>query len=327
MYFPEHVSRFKDWLKSLSGKKIVVLSHMRPDGDSIGSLVGLVRILRSLGIDVQAVNPDRVPRTLNFLLGDTEVIEEGAFSSDRDATILVDCADPFRIGKELSDSLPPFVGNIDHHVSNEGFAENDFILADAAATSEIIAGLAFDLGLEIDATAAQALYAGIVTDTGQFSYGNTSPRAFRLAEALCEKGADPSTVATQLYENDTFGRIQLLARFLSRLELHAEGRICVGYITEKDYVETGTSSEDAEGFSSYTRSIQGVELGVFLEDKAVGIKGSFRTRNQKVRADILAARFNGGGHASAAGFFVNDRPLKALIADILEAAGPIIDHE
>lgn len=324
MYFPEHSTQFGDWLKTLENQKIVVLSHARPDGDSIGSMVALVRILRSLGLDVQGVNPDRVPRVLTFLLGDTDIQENGKVHSDRNAAILVDCADPYRVGRDLSDRLPAFVGNIDHHVSNEGFADHDFILADAAATSEIIAGFAFDLGLEIDPITAQALYTGIVTDTGQFSYTNTSPRAFRLAEALCEKGANPSQIATRLYENDTFGRIRLLARFLSRLELHMEGRVCIGYVTEEDYQETGTGSEDAEGFSSYTRAIQGVELGVFLEKKSTGIKGSFRTSSAEVRADILAASFNGGGHASAAGFHVSDRSLETLIQDILEAARQFI---
>lgn len=324
MYFPEYSVRFGDWLKTLRNQKVVVLSHARPDGDSIGSTVALVRILRSLGVDVQGVNPDRIPRVLTFLLGDTDIQENGEFGVDRNATILVDCADPYRVGRELSDRLPAFIGNVDHHVSNEGFADHDFILADAAATSEILAGFAFDLGLEVDAITAQALYAGIVTDTGQFSYSNTSPRAFRLAEALCEKGANPSLIAAQLYENSTFGRMRLLACFLSRLELHMEGRICIGYVTEDDYQETGTASEDAEGFSSYTRAIQGVELGVFLEKKSTGIKGSFRTSSMDVRADILAASFNGGGHASAAGFHVTDRSLETLIQDILEAAKQFI---
>jgi phosphoesterase RecJ-like protein len=320
MYYPEQSQRFAAWLKSMQGRSLVVVSHARPDGDSIGSLVAMTRLLRVAGVNAVAVNPDRVPRVLRFLLEGTEVFENGDIPAGRDGAVLVDCADRLRIGKDLAEKLPVLVGNIDHHVSNKGFAELDLVVSDAAATCEILAGLALDVGLEIDVHTADALYAGILTDTGQFAYGNTTPRSFELAEILCRKGVNTASVASQLYENETFERIRLMARFLSRLQLYENGKICMGYVTQLDYDETGTASEDAEGFSSYTRSLQGVELGVFLESKPEGIKGSFRTRTPAIRADLLAARFNGGGHASAAGFYVTGHTIETLWQEILVAA-------
>ncbi len=320
MYYPEQSQRFASWLKSMQGRSLVVISHARPDGDSIGSLVAMTRLLRASGVDAVGVNPDRVPRVLRFLMEGTEVYENGNIPEGRDGAVLVDCADQFRIGKELSEKLPVLTGNIDHHLSNQGFADLDLVVPDAAATCEILAGLALDVGLEIDARTADALYAGILTDTGQFAYGNTTPRSFQLSDILSRKGANTAVVASQLYENETFERIRLLARFLSRLQLYENGKICMGYVTQQDYDETGTASEDAEGFSSYTRSLQGVELGVFLESKPEGIKGSFRTRTPAIRADLLAARFNGGGHASAAGFYVTGHTIETLWQEILVAA-------
>ncbi len=319
-YFPEQSQKFAAWLESLQGRSLVVVSHARPDGDSVGSLVAMTRILRAVGVNAIGVNPDRVPRVLRFLLEGTDVRENGELPADCDGAVLVDCADQFRIGRDLAERLPRLVGNVDHHVSNQGFADLDLVVPDAAATCEVLAGIALDLNIPIDAKTADALYTGIITDTGQFAYANTTPRSFHLAEVLSQKGANTTVVASQLYENETFERIRLMARFLSRLQLYDNGRVCMGYVTQQDYDETGTSSEDAEGFSGYTRSLQGVELGVFLESKPEGIKGSFRTRNAEIRADLLAARFNGGGHACAAGFFVTGHTIESLWKEILTAA-------
>ena len=271
MYFPSHSPIFRELLNGLveSGSgPIAVLGHMRPDGDCIGSQVALARVLRAIGLDAVAVNQDPVPRLLAEFVGDTPWRRALDYSPAPDATaICVDCADHIRIGPRLGELFPkPFIV-VDHHVSNKGFAEHNFVLAETAATAEVLAGFFFDTDLPVDAVTAQALYLGIATDTGQFRYPSTSPRVFRLCAQLMAGGADPGAAAHQLYERESLAKTRLLQAFLHSLRGEFNGRVCVGFLRESDFTATGAVREDTEGLVDYARSIEGVEVGVLLEER------------------------------------------------------------
>ena len=296
---------FSRILDRLSGQSVVVLGHRRPDGDCIGSQVGLTRILRSRGIDARAVNADPIPRTLKRFVGDTPFYSQSEIEASESLVITVDCADFSRVGESLQEKFPEVFINVDHHVSNTHFGSHNFVLPEASATSEILAKFFFDSGYVCDKTTAEALYLGICTDTGQFCYSGTNASVFEVCQKLCEAGAEPSRVAHELYEREKPGRIQLLQRFLASFRMEFEDRVCIGSICEKFYQETGTQPEDTEDFVDYARSLEGVELGVLLEDRNGKIKGSFRAKEKKYRVDLLAKSFNGGGHACAAGFNVD----------------------
>jgi phosphoesterase RecJ-like protein len=301
-YFPEPSARFAQAVESLFEQRVVVLGHRRPDGDCIGSQVALVRCLRALGVDAIAVNPDPIPRTLQNFVGDTPFQNSESLPEGEVAAIYVDCSDRERSGLELAERFPNPVLNVDHHVSNEGFAATDLVISDASATGEILAGFFFDNEYPVDAVTAQALYLGIATDTGQFRYRGANQRVFRICERLCGLGASPADAANELYEREKPGRIQLLQRFLASFRYECEGRVCIGMLDPSVYEETDTLPEDSENLVDYARSLEGVDVGALIEERDGMIKGSLRAKENRFRVDLLAKKFNGGGHACAAGF-------------------------
>jgi len=303
-FYPTLSADFARWLESLAGRRIVVIGHARPDGDCIGSQVALARVLASLGFDVICVNPDPVPRRLQFLIKEMTFLrtDDVVTSTEDRAAVFVDCADHARGGERLKARYAAPVAVIDHHLSNIGYAATNLVDSASAATCEILAGVFFDNGLTVDAQTAQALYTGILTDTGQFRFSSTSRRCFVLAGELVARGAQPSEAGFQLYERETEGKMRLLQHLLASLRLECGGRICVGKLAAGIFEQTGTSAEDTEGLVDYARSIDGVDIGALIEEKSDGtVKASLRAKESAYRVDLVAAQFRGGGHACAAG--------------------------
>lgn len=303
-YFPELSAGFAQLMASLAGKRIAVVGHARPDGDCIGSQVALARVLAASGFDVICVNADAVPRRLQFLVVGMEFLRTDAVlgSPDDRVAIYVDCADHARAGERLKARYQAPAAVIDHHLSNVGYGAVNLVDSTAAATCEILAGMFLDNNLPVDAQTAQGLYAGILTDTGQFRFNSTSQRCFMLAGELVARGAKPAIVGFQLYERETEGKMRLLQHFLASLRLECGGRVCIGRLAAGIFEETGTSAEDTEGLVDYARSIEGVEIGALIEEKSDGsVKASLRAKEPAYRVDLVAAQFNGGGHACAAG--------------------------
>jgi phosphoesterase RecJ-like protein len=190
--------------------------------------------------------------------------------------------------------------------------------AAAAASAELLGGLFIDCGIPIDAIAAQGLYAGVVTDTGQFRFPSTTRRAFALTGHLIENGANPAAAAAELYERESFEKLELLGRFLASLRRECGGRVCVGFLTQRDFRETGATGEDTEGLVDYARAIDGVEIGALIEERNDGVKCSLRAKDPACRVDRIAAIFGGGGHACAAGLNVAS-DVKTLYPKLIES--------
>lgn len=300
-YYSELSPRFGEFIRGLGPEKICVLGHARPDGDCIGSQLGISRVLTALGHDTYCINPDPVPRRLQFVTAGTPFLPPDGFADCGELAIYVDCADHTRSGKELRERFPAPLGNIDHHVSNTGFARFDFVDPGSAATAEILAGMFLDNNLPIDAVTAQALYVGILTDTGQFRHPSTSQRVFQLCSELTERGANPNLAAHELYERETPQRMRLLQHFLASLRMESGGRVCVGILPAGIFEATGSTLEDTEGLVDYTRAIDGVDIGVLIEERPPVIKASLRGKDPAYRLDQVALQFSGGGHACAAG--------------------------
>jgi len=302
--FLKESTQFAQSISRLDDRPILVLGHRRPDGDCVGSQVALTRALLALGKEALAVNQDPIPRTLRKFAEGTPFVSPAEVGDGDYQIITVDCADHGRVGEDLRTRFPEVDLNIDHHVSNTLYGKENLILSDASATGEILAKFFFDSGYEVDKRTAEALYLGICTDTGQFCYSGTNGSVFEICRMLCDAGACPSGIASELYEKEKPGRIQLLQRFLASFRMELQARVCIGCIRGTDFLETGTKPEDAENFVDYARSQEGVEIAVFIEERNGLIKGSFRAKDEKFRVDILAKEFNGGGHTCAAGFNV-----------------------
>lgn len=326
-FYPTLSADFARLISSLAGQKIVVIGHARPDGDCIGSQVALARVLMTRGFDVICVNPDPVPRRLLFLVKDMVFLrtDDVVVSTEERAAIFVDCADHARAGERLKLRYAKPAAVIDHHLSNVGYAAANLVDSASAATCEILAGVFFDNDLPVDAQSAQALYTGILTDTGQFRFNSTSRRCFVLAGELVARGAEPTEAGYQLYERETEGKMRLLQHFLASMKLECGGRVCVGKLAAGIFEQTGTSVEDTEGLVDYARSIDGVDIGALIEEKTDGtVKASLRAKEPAYRVDLVAAQFNGGGHACAAGLNLKsgaegfyDRLVTALSARIV----------
>jgi phosphoesterase RecJ-like protein len=302
--FPALTARFATLLASLPPGRLAVIGHARPDGDCIGSQVALARALRALGHDAVCLNPDPIPRRLDYCVGDTPFYQLDNLPAGDWTALFVDCADIARAGDRIKARFPSPLANFDHHLSNRGYAASNFVDSSSAATCEILAGLFLDGSLPIDATTAQALYTGIATDTGQFRFQSTTHRTFLLAAELTARGANPAAAGAELYEQETPGKLQLLQRFLASFTYECGGRVCIGVLPAGAYEQTSTQPEDIEGMVDYARGIEGVEIGVLIEERADGIKASLRAKDPSLRVDLVAANFNGGGHACAAGLNV-----------------------
>ncbi len=321
--FCEVIAQWKD-------QRVAVIGHRRPDGDCVGSQIALTRVLRDRGVDAFCLNQDPVPKNLAPFVGDTPYFQTGEVRLENTHGVMVDCADAARCGAPIASAFPEILLNIDHHISNPEYAVHNIVVSSSSATAEILACLFTEAGILFDSVTAQALFVGIATDTGQFRFNTTTPLTFEICRRLCDFGATPASAAQILYEQESIGSIQLLQKFLASLRLEFDGRVCIGFVEDGLYAVTNTSSEDSEGLVDYTRSIEGVEIGVFLEEQNGQIKGSFRSKEPHFRVNEMAAQLNGGGHACAAGFQVRGEiqsfypQLLALVASHLEAiAAPV----
>jgi len=320
-FYPKDSSLFAKFVESVRDQKVAVLGHQRPDGDCIGSTVALVRMLRSLGVDSIGLNRDTTPAALNAFVGDTPMVLAEDFTPSGHVAFSVDCADFKRVGSHLNELFPKVALNVDHHISNKLYGVENLVISTAAATAEILAGFYFDNDYPIDAITAQALYVGIATDTGQFRFPSTTPSTFEITRRLCECGANPSAAAYELYEKKSFAKIQLLQNFLDSLTIDFGGLVCIGIIKEDDYKTTGATIDDSEGLVDYARAIDGVEIGVMLEERGGTIKGSLRAKDPKFRVDQIAKQFGGGGHACAAGLNLNSSTIEEFLPLLRFAIG------
>ena len=198
------------------------------------------------------------------------------------------------------------------------YGEVNLVQGSSSATGEILAGFFLDCGYEIDSDTATAAYVGIATDTGQFRFASTTRETFEIVGLLIDRGVDLSRVNINLYERESFEKLDLLQRFLQSLKLHFDGRVCLGLLKDGVYEEVGAATDDSEGLVDYARSIDGVDIGVLVEVRASKLKVSLRSKEAKYRMDLIAKQFNAGGHAAAAGLNL-DTSLDEFLPKLLVA--------
>jgi len=283
-----------------------ISTHTNPDGDAIGSQLGLAHILENLGKSVTLVSRDPTPRIYRFLVGADRILRNPPQDPYFDVYFIIDCSDMSRIGDELTSRIQSrLIINIDHHVTNQQFADINWVDPDASSSSEMIYRLARRLQVKISPEAAECLYTGIFMDTGSFRQSNTTSDTLKTAGDLVELGANPSRVSQEIHGSQSLSQIQLLGMVLNTLEIRADGMLAFISITRDMFNATGTNAEDIEEFVNYPRSIQGVKVGALLREEQIGgIKVSLRSRDSTDVAR-LAAVFGGGGHKNAAGFYLD----------------------
>jgi phosphoesterase RecJ-like protein len=289
--------------------KLLLTTHENPDGDALGSLLAMDEILKQLGKNtLMYMSPDEFPlpweyRGLHF---------EGLIGSPPDdvaerTIVFLDCGNIDRMPVDFLQTDGLHILNIDHHHDNTRFGTVNLVNPSASSTAEMVWRLSKELGAEITPAIANALYVGLVTDTGRFMYENTTPVAHEMAAELIAAGVEPHKVYRQLWEDLPFRRLQLLQRALASVERYDDGAITVAHLTKGDYEETGALETDSEGVVDHMRAVEGTRVAVLvrelLADDRKGLrKVSLRATDGSVDVSRIARAFSGGGHPQAAGF-------------------------
>jgi len=303
--------------------RAVLLSvHKNPDGDALGSQLGLMLALEKAGKEVTMHNLDPVPEIYRFL-PHSERIKSGKPVIGRyDALVVLDCEPP-RTG--LFDGAYPATTliNIDHHITNPREWQRTWLDAEASATGEMVYRLLGPLGVSMDRDIALCLYTAIFTDTGSFRYSNTRPESMRISASLLEAGADPWLVSENVYESFAYRRLKLLGNVLAGMERSEDARIAWVVVTDDLYRQYEASAEDTDNFVNFVRSTKGVEVAVlFRQTGARQYKISLRSKG-RVDLSGLAQTFGGGGHKNAAGAVI-DGTLAEVKSRVLGAVGKVL---
>ena len=303
-----------------AGEKFLLTTHENPDGDALGSLVAMNLTLRALGKDtVMFLSAEEFPLPYEYKdlpLGDvSHSLPEDA---EERTIVFLDCGNLDRMPVSFLGREDAHIVNIDHHHDNTRFGTANLVVDGASCTAEIIWDLLPDLGVELTQEIAEALYIGLVTDTGKFQYENTTPVSHRMAASLLECGVEVSEIFRRLYENVPFAKLQLLARVLSRVERHDGGRLTLSYIVRKDYEETGGEESYSEGIVDHIRALEGTCVAALVREQLKEgrdgvMKVSLRASADEVDVSVIARKEGGGGHRQAAGFSTN-RSLEDLTA-------------
>jgi len=282
-------------------RNVLVASHVRPDGDSVGSALAVYHLLRDMGKDVVVYSEDEIPPIYRFLPGADRVVYSLGSIDCFDTAVLLDCSEIDRVGTEASriGSIARLV-DIDHHVSNRTRSPLAMIDPSASSTGEILFRFIEALGRDVTKDIAVNLYTAILTDTGSFRYSNTGVDTFRIAAQLVERGVEPHKVAQHVYESKPLVQIRLMERALETLEMDIGGRVGSIHVSRRMMNEEGARPEHTEGFVDMVRAIEGVEAAIFYyEMPDHQYKISLRSKGV-VNVERVAAAFGGGGHVNAA---------------------------
>lgn len=283
----------------LERDKILLISHMSPDGDTLGCSFALYNALSSLGKNVRIACSDAVPKRFEYL---TEGYVEKDFEPDFIVTLDVAALQLF--GDATSCYREKVDLCIDHHPSNELFAKETYLVTTAGAACEIVYGVIADMGVELTSQIARCLYTGIATDTGCFKYSNTTSETHRIAGELYKLDVNYEEINTRLFNTKSKSRIAIEQQVLNSIEYYYDDRVAVVCVTQDMIEQSGADESEFDDISSIPRSIEGVEIGVTLKEKPDGsCKISIRT-NHLVDASKLCSIFGGGGHKRAAGCLI-----------------------
>jgi len=304
------MNKTREFLKKY--ERFLITSHKNPDGDAIGSQIGLALALQKMGKDVIVVDTDPVPKRFRYFER-IDLVQNEIEDFDYQAVIVLDSSGPERLGSisEKIDFTKP-VANIDHHISNKYFGTVNLVQPERSSTCEIVYLLLKDF-VELDKEIATYLYLGLLTDTGSFRYANTQAESLRHASELLSYGVDASSVAERIWFRDTPGRLKLLGSVLETIEIF-DG-FSMMYVTREMMERYNTTEEDTEEFASYGLTIDGVRATAFVKERDGEIKVSLRSK-KGTDVDRIAAIYGGGGHKSAAGFTVKGKNFFSFIEEL-----------
>jgi len=286
----------KAFEKIKEAKNIILISHINPDGDALGSSLSLYSILKKMDKKVTIFNATKpLPMYLDFLPNFEKVTDK--LPKNIDLMISFDCGSFDRLG---IDEKPKFLINFDHHISNTRYGDINIIDEKAASTSQVVYNFCRANDIEIDKESGICMYTALVTDTGSFQYESVNSKVFEMAADLVEIGVKPDFVSKMLFQRDRLSRLRLLAKAYDTIELCCEGKVAFVEVTKEMMEITGAIKDDTDTIVNSVRAIASVEIACMLREDDDGIKISLRSKNY---ADVskIAVKYGGGGHIRAAG--------------------------
>jgi len=314
-----------------SRERFILTAHEGPDGDALGSLLGMHHLLGQLGKDsvmFMAAKEFPLPIEYRFLPLEEVFHEAPADMADR-TVVFLDCGNIDRMPVEFLSEGDNFRINIDHHHDNTRFGDVNLVEVGASSTAEIVYELAVALGAEITPEIAAALYVGLITDTGKFMYENTNARTHRIAADLIDAGVQVDDTYRRLYEHVPIEKLRLLSRALEGIGRYCGERLIVSYITAADYEASGGGEEMTEGIIDHLRSIEGCKVAAMIRDKGdrgrAARKVSLRSSGGEIDVSAMARKHGGGGHKRAAGFSTDlelDELVTFLCGEVKTQLGP-----
>ncbi len=308
-------------------RKLIVVTHENPDGDAVGSLVAMQRILTAIGKDcLMFIDEHEFPLPQEYQFFPLEgLVSEPPHDLDQRTVVFLDCGNLDRNPAEAFRRHGIHLVNIDHHHDNTRFGTVNLVVDDASCTAEIIWDLMAGLGVVPTQTVAEALYVGLITDTGRFMYENTGRRAHLMAADLIDAGVDVHEMYRRVYEGVPYGKLALLARGLANVERYDDGRLTMTALTASDFRDSGAEESYSEGVVDHLRAVQGTAVAALIRDRLNGDAGlrkvSLRASDERVDVSAIARAQGGGGHRQAAGFTtgLSHDELVAFLRDQLAA--------
>lgn len=301
----------------LKRDNIVVVSHVNPDGDAIGSGLALTLGLRKLGKKVRFILQDKYPDSVSFLkeIGNAEVYNPSE-NYNFNLVICVDGATDDRLGEAKKLLENRFVINIDHHISNTMYGDLNYV-EEISSTSELVYRFLKFSEIELDIDMAESLYTGLVNDTGNFSHNNVTAKTFEMATELKAIGADNSKIVREFFNTRTMAAIRLLGKAMYDMKYDEEKKLAYYFMSKEELDRYAGRKEDTEGIVEKLISFKEAEVSLFLREDKVGvIKGSMRSKHD-IDVNVIASIFNGGGHRKAAGF-TSELPADEIVKIVLE---------
>ncbi len=325
---PKIVDRIIEAIKE--SETICVVGHIRPDGDCIGSQLGLTLALINAGKKVTCWNQDPVPAKLAFLDA-KKVIQPPEKGHRFDCVIATDCASLERLGTaaECIAERKIFI-NIDHHASNTRYADLNWIAAKEPSTGELIFRLLKAANWPVTAAISDCLFTAVSTDTGSFQYPTTRPATYHVAGELVKRGANLAKICDEVYQSFPLGRVRLLRHVYNKFRLTHNNQIAYFWLKKSDYSRTGTDPSDSEGLIDHIRAIEPVVVAcVFEEIEPELTRISLRSKSDRIDVNRIAQQFGGGGHQAAAGARISGSPLsvqRKVIASIKKSLNGVGKH-
>ena len=316
MDYKKLVSEFLELIER--HRKVTIISHIRPDGDTIGSATALFNSLKIMGYQAELVCMDSdLPLKLNFL--DSFKRYKKKIDYNDSLVVTLDCADILRAGFELKDRT---IVNIDHHKSNTNFGTLNIVEVEVSTT--LVLYKLLKEGFAIDKSVAQSLYSGLLTDSINFTTTLVNSQTFELASELLEYGLDASYISEMINRRDSLARTRLIARAIDSLELYADAKVAVMTLNNSDLKATGAKVSDLNGVIDFAISLVTVEVAVSIVELNNILKVSIRSK--KVDISYIATCFGGGGHKNAAGFEAKSAKIDEIKSKILEYIKDIVNE-